>query len=334
MRFPACFPPPRTLGALSLSAALLAGAAGPALSAAPIQAAQVPGFYRMALGDFVVTALYDGYVDLDPSILSGASAQDIQALLAAMFVPVDPGMQTAVNGYVVQNSKQVVLVDTGAGPCLGPTAGGLAGNLRAAGFQPEQVDAVLLTHLHPDHACGLLTPEGAALFPNADVYAARAEADFWLNTTVAAQAPADIQPMFKMSRDAATPYQATGKFLTYQPGDALLPGVQAVSTPGHTPGHTSYLFTSGRQNLLVWGDIVHSHAVQFARPAVAIEFDVDSAQAIASRKKIFAEAVRGQLWVAGAHLPFPGLGHVRADGQAYAWVPAEYAPLRQRPARP
>ncbi len=333
MRFPACFPPRRTLGALVLSAAtLLAG--GPALAAAPIQAAQAPGFYRMALGDFVVTALYDGYVDLDPSILSGASAQDIQTLLAAMFVPVDPGVQTAVNGYVVQNGKQVVLVDTGAGPCLGPTAGGLAGNLRAAGFQPEQVDAVLLTHLHPDHACGLLTPEGAALFPNADVYAARAEADFWLSTTVAAQAPADVQPMFKMSRDAAAPYQAAGKFLTYQPDDTLLPGVQAVPTHGHTPGHTSYLFTSGKQRLLVWGDIVHSHAVQFARPEVAIEFDVDSVQAIASRKKVFADTARDGMWVAGAHLPFPGLGHVRADGQGYAWVPAEYAPLRQRPARP
>lgn len=334
MRFPACFPS-RALGALSLSAAaLLAGGASPALATAPAQTAQAPGFHRMALGDFIVTALYDGYVDLDPAILSGASAQDIQALLASMFVPVEPGMQTAVNGYVVQNGKQVVLVDTGAGPCMGPTAGGLAGNLRAAGFQPEQVDAVLLTHLHPDHACGLLTPEGAALFPNADVYAARAETDFWLSAAVAAQAPADVQPFFKMSRDAAAPYQATGKFLTYQPGEALLPGVRAVPTPGHTPGHTSYLFTSGRQSLLVWGDIVHSHAVQFARPEVAIEFDVDSAQAVASRKKIFAEAVRGQLWVAGAHLPFPGLGHVRADGQGYAWVPAEYAPLRQRPARP
>src|SRR5690606_16767643 len=125
-----------------------------------------------------------------------------------------------------------------------------------------------------------------------------------------------------------------GKFLTFQPQDTLLPGVQAVSTPGHTPGHTSYLFTSGRQALLVWGDIVHSHAVQFARPEVAIEFDVDTAQAIATRKRIFADAARDKLWVAGAHMPFPGLGHVRTDGHGYAWVPAEYAPLRPRPAQP
>ncbi|MCD0505088.1 MBL fold metallo-hydrolase, partial [Bordetella petrii] len=300
----------------------------------PPATAQAPGFYRMAVGDFIVTALYDGYVDLDPSILSGATAQDIHSLLASMFVPTEPGMQTAVNGYIVQNGKQVILVDTGAGHCMGPTAGGLADNLRAAGFQPGQVDAVLLTHLHPDHACGLLQPDGSALFPKADVYAARAEADFWLSPTVAAQAPADVQPFFKMSRDSVAPYQAAGRFLTYQPDDALLPGVQAVPTPGHTPGHTSYLFSSGRNSLLVWGDIVHSHAVQFAKPEVVIEFDVDSAQALASRKKVFADAARDKLWVAGAHLPFPGLGHVRTDGTGYAWVPAEYAPLRQRPAQP
>lgn len=335
MRYPVCSLPRRILGAFSLAAAaLIASGASPAHAEAPLQTTQAPGFYRMALGDFVVTALYDGYVELDPAILSGASAPDIQTLLATLFVPADPGMQTAVNAYIVQNGKQVILVDTGAGPCLGPTAGALTEALRAAGFQPEQIDAVLLTHLHPDHACGLLTPQGTPRFPNADVYAARADADFWLSSTVASQAPADAQPFFKMSRESVGPYQATGKFLTYQPQDTLLPGVQAVPTPGHTPGHTSYLFSSGRHSLLVWGDIVHSHAVQFARPDVAIEFDVDTAQAIATRKKVFADTARDKLWVAGAHLPFPGLGHVRADGQGYAWVPAEYAPLRQRPAHP
>uniref|UniRef100_UPI00333F8E82 MBL fold metallo-hydrolase n=1 Tax=Castellaniella defragrans TaxID=75697 RepID=UPI00333F8E82 len=331
MRLPACHPSRRILAALGLSAAtLLAGAAAPAWAATgtPIQTAQAPGFYRMALGDFVVTALYDGSTSLSPALLSGASAADIQGLLAAMFVPADPGVQTAVNAYLVQSGQHIVLVDTGGGTCLSQAAGKLSDNLHAAGFQPEQVDAVLLTHLHPDHACGLLTPEGARRFPNASVYAARAEADFWLDTAVAAQAPANAQPTFQKARDAVAPYLAAGKFVTYQPDDTLLPGIQAVPTPGHTPGHTSYLFTSGQQSLLVWGDIVHSHAVQFARPEVVIAFDADSAQAIASRKKIFAEAARDRLWVAGAHLPFPGLGHVRAEGQGYAWVPVEFAILR------
>jgi len=98
--------------------------------------------------------------------------------------------------------------------------------------------------------------------------------------------------------------------------------------PGHTPGHTSYLFESSGQSLLVWGDIVHSHATQFARPDIAIEFDVNRKQAVASRKKLFKDAAANKLWVAGAHMPFPGLGHVRKLGDGYSWVPAEYSPLR------
>lgn len=138
--------------------------------------AQVPGYYRMALGDDVVTALYDGYIDLPAKTLLGLSAQSIQGLLARMFVSSTSGMQTAVNGYLIDTGSQRILVDTGSGTCFGPTMGGLAGNLRAAGYQPERIDAVLLTHLHPDHACGLLTPQGQPAYPNAQVYVAAPEA--------------------------------------------------------------------------------------------------------------------------------------------------------------
>ena len=134
------------------------------------QRAQVPGYYRMALGDDVVTALYDGYIDLPAKTLVGMSAQSVQSLLARMFVSSTPGMQTAVNGYLIDTGSQRILVDTGSGTCFGPTMGGLAGNVRASGYQSEQIDAVLLTHLHPDHACGLLTPQGQPTYPNAQVY--------------------------------------------------------------------------------------------------------------------------------------------------------------------
>lgn len=105
-------------------------------------------------------------------------------------------------------------------------------------------------------------------------------------------------------------------------------GLSAVPAHGHTPGHRGYLFKSGNQSLLLWGDIVHSHAVQFRRPEVALEFDVDSTLAVHTRKKLFADAARGKLWVAGAHLPFPGIGRVRVESKGYAWVPVEYGPLR------
>ncbi|MBP2292526.1 MBL fold metallo-hydrolase [Azospirillum rugosum] len=317
----------------ALLAMAVAGAAvtvaGSAQAAPPAQQrTQAPGFYRMALGDIEVTALYDGFIDLDRKILSGASAEDIQGLLARMFLADTPGVQTAVNAFLVHTGTNLVLVDTGTAKAFGPALGFIADNIRAAGYDPAQVDAVLLTHLHPDHANGLLAAGGAMAFPNAEVRVAKAEADFWLSEEVAAKAPADAQPFFAMARAAVAPYAAAGKLKPYQPGEALLPGVSSVAAPGHTPGHSGYLFSAKGTSILMWGDIVHSHSVQFARPEVAIEFDVDKAQAIETRKRLFADAAAQKLWVAGAHLPFPGIGHVRAEPTGYAWVPVEYGPIR------
>lgn len=313
-----------------LLAGALAASLPPLASAAPVarQQTQVPGFYRMALGDLEVTALYDGYVDLAPQLLKGASAEDIQSLLARMFVESSQGVQTAVNAYLINTGSQLVLVDTGAAQCFGPTLGVIQANLQAAGYQAAQVDSVLLTHLHPDHACGLLNGGGQPAFPNATVYVPQGEADHWLNPELAAQAPEAARGFFKMAQDAVAPYLAAGRLKVYGEDGPGIAGVSSVASPGHTPGHSGYLFSSGSSRLLVWGDIVHSHAVQFARPEVSIEFDVDSARAIASRQKLLAETARERLWVAGAHLPFPGIGHVRAEGPGYAWVPVEYGPLR------
>lgn len=293
------------------------------------QKTQVPGYYRMMVGQLEVTALYDGYVDLDPKVMKYTSAREVQSLLARMFVASTPGMQTAVNAYLVNTGTHLVLVDTGAAACFGPTLGGIVQNLRASGYTPEQVDTVLLTHLHGDHACGLAA-DGKAVFPNATVYADKADADYWLGEATAAAAPDDAKPLFAMARAALAPYQAANQFHTFDAtaGDAQIPGVRAVPARGHTPGHTGYLFSSGKENLLLWGDIVHSHAAQFRRPTIAMEFDVDSHQAVLTRQRVFADAAKGKLWVGGAHLPFPGLGHVRRDQVGYTWVPVEYGPIR------
>jgi len=315
---------------VALAVAVPAAATLPALAAPPAQQrTQVPGFYRMALGAFEVTAVYDGYVDLDPKILTGIAAADIQGLIARMFQDATPGVQTAVNAFLVHTGQNLVLVDTGAAGVFGPTLGGMAANIRAAGYDPAQVDTVLLTHLHGDHAGGLLGMDGKPLFPNATVWAAREEAAFWLDEAVAAKAPAEAQPFFKIARDAVAPYQAAGRFKTFAAGEEPVPGIRTVAAFGHTPGHTGFLVGSGGKSLLAWGDIVHNHAVQFARPEVVIEFDVNKEQALATRRRIFDEAARDSLWVAGAHLPFPGIGHVRSEGGMYAWVPVEYGPLRK-----
>ncbi len=319
-------------GALLATAFAAAPATLPAEAAAPAQQRQqVPGYYRLALGTFEVTALYDGFIDLDSKILLGTTSDEVRALTARMFIPRPEAVQTAVNAFLVHTGDRLVLVDTGAAQLFGPTVGAILGNLRAAGYDPADIDTVLLTHLHPDHVAGLLLPDGTPAFPKAVVRAATADAEFWLDEQVAAKAAKEAQPFFKMARDSVAPYVATGRFKPFQPDEELMPGVKAVTavpSPGHTPGHTSYLFTSNGESLLVWGDIVHSHAVQFTRPEVAIEFDVDSVKAIETRKRLLAEAARRKLLVGGAHLPFPGVGHVRSEPAGYAWVPVEYGPLR------
>ena len=318
-----------------LAAAALAVAGSVAAVPAPVQAgpvaqqkSQAPGYFRLVLGGMEVTALFDGVVPLPEKILSGAAAKDIDALLAGLFVPRDgAGVQTAVNAFLVNTGSSLVLVDAGTAKAFGPGLGFLVDNLKAAGHDPAQVDTVLLTHLHPDHVNGILAADGAAVFANAVITVAQAEADYWLDEAVAAKAPADAQAFFAMARAAVAPYRAVGRFDTFQPGAAIADGIVSVPAAGHTPGHAGYLLTSAGQDRLVWGDVIHSHAVQFRRPEVAIEFDVDKKQAVATRKRLLADAAKRKLWVAGAHLPFPGIGHVRADGKGYAWVPVEYGPV-------
>ncbi|RYF04203.1 MAG: MBL fold metallo-hydrolase [Oxalobacteraceae bacterium] len=316
------------LAALALGSA---AASHGAVSAAPA-VTQVPGYFRMQLGGFDVTALYDGHVDLDAALLGGAARPTIDAALAGAFQARAMPLQTAVNGYLVDTGAHLILVDTGTAKLFGDHLGFLLKNLQAAGHAPADIDTVLLTHLHPDHAGGLLTADGKMAFPNAQVFVPKADADYWLSRAAAAAAPKDKQALFGMSRDAVAPYLAAGRLTVFEPGHVLRQGVRALPAPGHTPGHTAYLFSSATQRLLVWGDIIHNAAVQFAHPEVSIEFDADQARAIATRRALLGEAASNRWWVAGAHLPFPGLGRIGPgpDG-AYRWVPAEYGPVHERP---
>ena len=312
----------------TLFAALLFTWLGSALAAAPAAKTQVPGYYRMMLGNYEVTALYDGAIDLDTKLLKNVRQREVQVLLARMFVK-GPAVQTAVNAFLINTGKHLVLVDAGAAKLFGPSLGNIAANLKAAGYTPEQVDTVLITHLHGDHVNGLLGPDGKMLFPNAEVWSAKADNDYWLSEEVAAMAPEAMQGFFKMARDAAAPYIAAGKWKTYEKDQEILPGISSSAAYGHTPGHSAYLVSSGDDKLLIWGDIVHNHAVQFARPEVAIEFDVNSKQAVATRQKIFARTAKEKLLVGGMHLPFPGIGHVRKQGKGYVWVPVEFSPIKE-----
>lgn len=294
---------------------------------APVQQKmQSVGFYRMQLGDFEVTALYDGYLQIDnKNLLKNIKENEIEKLLKRMFIT-NPNVQTAVNAYLVNTGKNLVLVDVGSAKCFGATAGFIQDAFKASGYEPSQVDTVVITHLHPDHVCGITTIDGKKAFPNALVRMSNIEAEFWLDPKTETKMPKDFKPYFKMVKDAIQPYKNDGTFKPFFKNEHILPGLTAIPTPGHTPGHTSYEFKSQNETLLVLGDIIHSHAVQFPHPEASILYDADSKKAMLTRKKLFTEAAKNKIWLAGEHLPFPGIGHIRSEGKGYVWVPVEYAP--------
>ncbi|MDD2465050.1 MAG: MBL fold metallo-hydrolase [Desulfobulbus sp.] len=296
----------------------------------PFTPTQVPGYYRMQLGRFEITALYDGAVQLETKLLQNVEQTDLKQMLAKMFVG-NPKMQTAVNGYLINTGEHLVLVDAGAGSLFGENLGALRKNMKASGYRPDQVDTLILTHMHGDHIGGLNDEEDRPLFANATVWVAKMESGYWLSEQMAASAPKERQHAFAVAQEAAAPYQAEKRWQTFDEGTVLVPGIRAVKAGGHTPGHTAFAVESEGKKLLIWGDIVHAHAVQFARPEVSIDFDVDQQQAVTTRKALLQQvAARGEL-VAGMHLPFPGIGHVRAEGEGrYGWVPIEFAPLPTR----
>jgi len=284
---------------------------------------QAPGYYRMAVGAFEVTALYDGNLHIGPQLLHGIDPAAVPPLLAHEFVDRNQdGIATSLNAFLVNTGERLILVDTGLGRCGGPSAGHLVENLKVAGYRPEDVDAVLITHMHGDHVCGLST-NGVRVFPKATVYAADAEIAYWLIPVANdpnAQRKESVRQMIE-------PYRAAGALKGFKPGAILFPGVTTMDTHGHTPGHTAYLFESGGHGFLAIGDIVHVHAVQFSHPDVTMDFDSDQPTAAATRKALFDTLVQKGWSFGGAHLPFPGIGHLRKDGSAYTYVRVEYAPL-------
>jgi glyoxylase-like metal-dependent hydrolase (beta-lactamase superfamily II) len=321
----------RAMAVFTAGWALAAGLSltpGAVQAAAPLQKSQAPGYYRMMLGDFEITALSDGTFPAKAhQVIPGMAPKDLEAALARSFLT-DP-IEESVNGFLINTGSKLVLIDTGAGVSFGPTLGKLLTSLKASGYRPDQVDEVYITHMHGDHIGGLIV-DGKAAFPNAVVRAGQKEADYWLSEASREAAPDDVKGEFDGATKAFEPYVAAGRFKPISGDVMLVPGVRAVASPGHTPGHTVYVAESKGQTMMFWGDTMHVAAVQFADPSLADGYDKDAAAGVAQRKKIFAEAAEHRYWVAGAHLSFPGIGHLRAAGAGagYTYVHANYTSMQ------
>ncbi|MCA1248427.1 MBL fold metallo-hydrolase [Massilia sp. MS-15] len=312
----------RTLSTLA-AAALALCVAAPALAAAPMAKTPAPGWSRMMLGQFEVTPLSDGTVDLPVDQLLAQEAGKTRATLARAHLK--PMLETSDNAYLVNTGSKLVLIDAGAGSFFGPTLGKLVANMQAAGYSPEQVDEIYLTHFHGDHAGGLVK-DASAVFSKAIVRANKLESDHWLSQD--AMAKAKDKDGFKAAQAALGPYVKAGRFKPFEGSAELVPGIRANPSGGHTPGHTSYLVESGGQKLLVIGDLIHVAAVQMEDPAVTISFDSDQKAAAATRRKEFDAAAKGGYLVGGAHLQFPGVGYLRTEGKGYRFVPVNYTQMR------
>lgn len=283
---------------------------------------QAPGYYRMTLGGLCITAVSDGTVTIPlNTLLTGISAEKLGQAMAREAMT--PQAETSINAYVIDDGKKRILVDTGAGELFGSRGGHLLENLAAAGYPAESIDDVLFTHIHGDHSAGV-TRSGKLAFPNADVYVDKRDVDFWLNPSNINKVEAGEAHTFAESEKTLRPVIDAGRLKTFQAPATLVGGIRAESTAGHTPGSVLYRVESEGQTLVIWGDIIHAKAVQMPDPHVAIHFDVDRQQAVATRERILKQAADQGYWIAAAHISFPGLGHVKQEGSGYRWVEGNY----------
>jgi glyoxylase-like metal-dependent hydrolase (beta-lactamase superfamily II) len=205
--------------------------------------------------------------------------------------------------------------------------GRLPQNLAAAGVAPGDIDAVVITHPHPDHIPGLIDSNGGMLFPNAVVHVNGDDHGFWTSDDIRGKAPEEFRVFFDLAKKAIKPYADAGKLQLYKDGTAFAPGVTSMFLPGHTVGHSMVRVSSGNGDLLIFGDIVHNAALQFADPERSVAFDTDAALALKNRKKVFDMVATDRLLFSGGHLPFPGVGRATKAGSGYVFVPVQYGEL-------
>jgi glyoxylase-like metal-dependent hydrolase (beta-lactamase superfamily II) len=271
---------------------------------------QVPGIYRRKIGDVVVTAISDGYVNASYEMMREIAPDDAEKILRAAFLPAPPCI--SVNTFLIHSAGRVALIDTGCGVSMGAKLGRLPANLALAGVGIADIDTIMLTHMHPDHSNGLTAPDGTANFPNVELVVSENDIKHWHDDSAMSIASERHRlRFFQWGREQVKPYMDRRR----DASDEVFPGVTAVPLPGHTPGHTGYRIDSNGENLLIWGDIVHIPDIQVLRPEVHVEPDSDGAMAVATRRRTLEMVARDGLLVAGMHMHFPGFLHLTGDAR-------------------
>ncbi|MBW9091518.1 MBL fold metallo-hydrolase [Rhizobium wenxiniae] len=313
-----------TAAAAGASSLMLGSAIGPVHAQAPSAvAAGNTGYYRFSIGEISATVLSDGVIGGPPRIYaSDATEAELQEVLRRAFLPRDH-LTLNLNTLLIEVGGRRVLLEAGAGQTMGPNGGRIFQNLSAIGLSAADIDAIVVSHTHPDHVGNLRGADGGRAFPNATVYAPRADWEFFISNDPDLSympVPEDFRRRFGAAiKQSVAPL---GKAVElYDAGAEILPGLNTIAAYGHTPGMATFLVHSGNEQLLLTADLAY-HPVVNVNNSWRPGPDRDKDTALASRRRIFDMAATDRVPVLGFHYPFPGLGYMLKTDTGYAWVPA------------
>ena len=290
-----------------------------ALAKAPKLGTQSPYWHRLNLGNAEVTVISDGPLSLgDPKgTFTGVPEDEMRKMLTDNFLS-PTSIMLEQNSPIVNTGDKLVLFDTGLGSTkgFGPTTGRQQKSMKEAGIKPEDIDAVVFSHAHPDHVGGVVDDNGKPLFPNAQYYIAQSDLEFW---TDEGKNNGPLKDFIAIARKNLLPVR--DRIVFYKDGQEFLPGIQAMSTPGHTVGHTIFMITSDGKSLAYLADLTHHPILLLEKPRMEFSYDTDPKQAAASRVKTLDMLAANKIAVMAYHYPWPGVGHVVKNGEGFHYVP-------------
>jgi glyoxylase-like metal-dependent hydrolase (beta-lactamase superfamily II) len=317
--------------AAGAASALAPLATSTARAAAPPAGAQAPGFYHYKVGDFQISVVTDGAATfpLPDKFVQNHAKAEVEKELAAAYQPAGT-VTVPFTPIVINTGSKLVIIDTGYGPVMHEKTKGRVGqlpaNLAAAGIDAKAVDTVIISHMHLDHVSGLRTADGGLAFPNAEVMVPARDWAYWMSDAEMNKLPQGYtKSVYPGIRKIFAGLE--NKVTKYDWGKELMTGITAMATPGHTPGHTSFVVASGSGKVLVQSDVTNIPHLFLRHPTWQVMYDVDPLKAAETRKKFYDMASADKFMVQGFHFPFPSAGYVERQGSEYRLVPIAWNPV-------
>jgi glyoxylase-like metal-dependent hydrolase (beta-lactamase superfamily II) len=315
----------RSLLAGTMLAAAATALPKPVAANAPAAGKQAASIYRYKIGEFEMTAIHDGVWmrPIDEKIVRNVPFEQVQKTLADSFLPIDK-LPMPFTPLLVNTGSKLVLLDTGSGGQIAPTAGTMTANLAAAGLDPKSIDVIVISHFHPDHINGIKTKDNELVFANAEILVPAPEWAYWMDDAKLSTAPEGLKGNFLNVRRVFG--NIAKDVRRYEPGQEVAPGITSIAAYGHTPGHMAFAVASTKDSMLVLSD-TSFHPSLFARnPEWQGVFDMDGNMAVDTRKKLLDRAAADRMLVQGYHFPFPASGYIGRESKGYNFVPVMWQP--------